>query len=312
MSKNQDLKVHAFNDVFFADNRLFTVLDKAGEEVSPVSVEEDSDLAWAMSRSRAGKMFDVPYADVSIVKIREEQEVVEYTPVDTSGRLKVLSVDEYDVLSDSFKAKYKKVLTEPVTVQEPVPVDVSFYDMDFDEDLFVGRTVRNKVHARVHLHALSKNRSSSGFWGSRDERSKRLIPGFGNFQDISLNAKSLFSLMRDTLREVGVASESNPVQVLLHIPDDDSSIYNEFRMEFLEKPYKGEMKDVLLKKSNGQPYADRRASRKQDLPETANKISFHASHMMEWWEHVDGNSLPDEEKLVVIRELVEHLLSGAQ
>lgn len=281
-------KVYAFKNSFFVSRtdlhkRVF--LDSAGVEAEHTEFPTPHYAC-----------FEGDYAVHSLKSKKVQNPVQRYEPIAEFKDFNVLSEVEYSSLPDSFKKKYKAVKGETITSYEEVEVEPIVFDTVFDEHVFKGENL-SKIREIVE-----NTKKKNSYW-----RSSPKIGSFKNFESTNLTKENIIPVIQNVVESLSKASETNPAAVRLDFP----SYANEhFNIKFYSQFYKGETKQVLLKKQNGRPYADKRSRTVPDLPSVVSEAKVTNKELMDWWDSIEGNKLSDNDKWDKLENMLIALRAG--
>lgn len=232
--------------------------------------------------------------------IETYQDVDHYEPKSSAPRgLRKLAPQEFEQLTASFKSHYELVREEPREELVELAVEIEDRAMELDSAILEGKSYLNELH---RLIAKVPRERSSNRWNSAEAS-----VNVSNFEPKELSAGQLIHVVWQLYSSVIQGHSHRGIFVggfFGGIPSKPDSI----PIRFFEEPYEGAMKKQLDKKKNGQPYADRRGRMVPDYPREVGKATITSAELWSWWQSVDGNSRPDEEKLQLLRELVAAVL----
>jgi len=260
---------------------------------------EDSPI----SSEIAGKLYGVSFygpaiGELKIEQVRTVEAVDRYVARDWKSGLRDLSAEDYEKLSDNFKSLYKKELAEPQEVRTEIVHVSREVPVELTESIIMGQEFISDLHRQVNVVRESERRKNS-YYGTRDPR-----PELWRFLPLVLSGVELMEIMGNIGQAVG---RGRGYQAWLTFHKGYASEPNVFDISYYARPYNGEMRKVLEKKKNGQPYADRRGRMVRDMAPVVGKALVTESDIVSWWESVGGAALSDGEKFEAIQKLTRHL-----
>lgn len=286
---NMKLRAWSFNNGFMLEPESF----------APVGYSEEKGLTFGnvlISPTQNGTLLSEPlildrgvfyahtdFKEIELKAYSEEDVVASYTS--SVKGLKDIDQETYDSLSSGFKAKYEKVL-EPEKKKVSVEIEVTLKSIntDFKEAVYAGDEWESRL-------AASWAGASRG--GIRRNTVKNLYQQSMDGDKALIFMKELYGVEKKKAK--GGQLKQVEADFRNYDPSRSFSIHDRgnsaVEVLYYDKPYHGEVKKQLQRKTNGRPYADRRSINVPDKPDVASKAIIWASDLkdVQWADNDKDN-----------------------